>query len=79
MLNGKEIRKNEKRKEERKKKKNKIEIFVFIFLNCEEKSWDSGAIFYIRIAKGFHLQEILHLFTVFILELLPYLKYRTPF
>ena len=48
----------EKKKEERKKKeekKNKIEIFVFDFLDCEEKSWDCGAIFDIRIAKGFHL------------------------
>ena len=41
-------------KEERRKK-NKIEIFMFDFLNCEEKSQDSGGIFYIRIAKGFHL------------------------
>ena len=47
MLDGKE------RKKERKKKKNKIEIFPFNFLDCEEKSWDPGAIFYIRKAKGF--------------------------
>ena len=40
---------------ERKKKKNKIEIFAFNFLDCEEKSSDSGAIFDIRIAKSFHL------------------------
>ena len=40
---------------ERKKKKNKIEMFAFDFLNCEDKSWDSGAIFDITIAKGFHL------------------------
>ena len=64
-------------KEEGKKKKNKIEIFAFNFLNCEVKSYDPGAIFYIRIAKGFHLL-VLHLFTLFILELLPYLKYRIP-
>ena len=45
-----------KKKEERKKKKkSKIEIFAFDFLDCEEKSWDSGAIFYITIAKSFHL------------------------
>ena len=42
-------------KEERRKKKYTIVIFVFDFLDCEEKSWDSEAIFYIRIAKGFHL------------------------
>ena len=42
-------------KEERKKKKSKIEIFMFDFPDCEEKSWDSGAVFYIRIAKGFCL------------------------
>ena len=41
--------------EKRRKKKNKIEIVTFNFLNCEEESWDSGAIFDIRIAKGFHL------------------------
>ena len=50
MLDGKK-----EEEEERKKKKNKIEIFMFDFLNCEEKLWDSGALFYIRIAKGFHL------------------------
>ena len=44
-----------KKTERRKKKKNKIEILAFDFLDCEEKSWDSGAIFNIRIAKGFHL------------------------
>ena len=44
-----------KKKERRRKKKNKIKIFAFDFLDCDEKSWDSGAIFYLRIAKGFHL------------------------
>ena len=46
-----------KKKEERrkKKKKNKMEIFAFNFLDCEEKEGNSGAIFYIRIAKAFHL------------------------
>ena len=50
-------RKKEEEEEEvkRRKKKNKIEIFVFDFLGCEEKSWDSGAIFDIEIAKSFHL------------------------
>ena len=40
------------KKKERKKKKNEIEIFTF---NYEKKYWNSGAIFDIRIAKGFHL------------------------
>ena len=46
-------------KKDRKKgedeKKNKIDIFAFNFLKCEGKSWDSGAKFDIKIAKGFHL------------------------
>ena len=50
MLDEKE---EEKRK--KKRKKNKIEIFAFDFLYCEEKSWNSGAIFDIKITKGFHL------------------------
>ena len=50
MLDGKERRKKKERK-----KKNKTKIFAFDFLNYEEKSWNSGAIFDIRIAKGFHL------------------------
>ena len=41
-------------KERRKKKKKKIEMFAFDFLESEEKSWDSGAMFCLRIAKGFH-------------------------
>ena len=48
----------EKKKEERKKderKNNKIGISAFNFLDCEERLWDSRAIFYTRIAKGFHL------------------------
>ena len=47
-----------KKKKERRitrKKKNKSEIFAFDFLECEEKSWNSGDKFCIRIAKGFHL------------------------
>ena len=46
---------DEKEEEERKKKGNKIKIFAFDFLHCEEKSCDSGGIFDIRKAKGFHL------------------------
>ena len=49
MLDGK---KKEKRK---KKKEEQMENFSFDLLDCEEKSWNSGAIFYIKIAKGFHL------------------------
>ena len=41
--------------EEERRKKNKIENFAFDFLDHEEKSWDSGTIFDIRIAKSFHL------------------------
>ena len=48
-------KKERKKKERRKKKKNNIEIFAFGFLDYEEKSWDFGAIFCIRIAKGFLL------------------------
>ena len=44
---------NRRKKEERKK--NKIEIFTLYFLDCEKKSCDSEGVFYIRIAKGFHL------------------------
>ena len=50
-----EKKKERRRKKEEKKKKNKIEIFAFDFLDCEEKQWNSGAMLYIRIAKGFHL------------------------
>ena len=50
MLDGKE-----RTKKERRKKEEQIEIFTFDFLDCEEKSWDSGAMIYIRIGKGFHL------------------------
>ena len=50
MLDGKG-----RRKKEGRKKKNKIELLTFDFLKCEEKTWDSGPIFYIRTAKGFHL------------------------
>ena len=50
-----EKKEEEEEEEERKKKKNKIEIFAFDFLDCEEKSSDSGAIVAIRIANGFHL------------------------
>ena len=53
-MEKKEERKTERKKEKRKKK-NKIDIFSLDFLECEEKSWDSGAILYIRLTKGFHL------------------------
>ena len=46
--------KEERRRKKERKKENKIEICVFNFFDCE-KSWDSGAIFDIRIARGFHL------------------------
>ena len=36
-------------------KKNKIETFYIDFLNCEKDEWNSGSIFYISIAKRFHL------------------------
>ena len=49
MLDGKEKR---KKKKERGKKEQQNRNFAFDFLDCEEKS---GAIFYIRIAKDFHL------------------------
>ena len=63
MHERKEERRRNKKKEEEtrrnnkknKKKKNKIGIFSFDFLDCEEKQWNSGAIFHIRIAKGFRL------------------------
>ena len=44
MLDGKE-------EEEQEQNRN----FVFDFLDYVEKSWDSEAIFCIRIVKGFHL------------------------
>ena len=50
----------DEKEETRKKKKknnnnNETEIFTFDFLDCEEKSWDSEAVFDIRIAQDFHL------------------------
>ena len=53
MLDGK--KKERRKKEERNKMKNKIDIFAFDFLDCEQKSWDSWTIFYVIMAKGFHL------------------------
>ena len=41
MFDGKE----ERKKKKERKNKNKIEIFAFNFLDCEEKSWDSGLYF----------------------------------
>ena len=73
MLDGKE----ERRK--KKSKKYKIKILPFEFLDCEEKSWDSWAIFYIRLTKGFHLYAFCITSLFYFWELLPYLKYRMPF
>ena len=46
----------------KKKKESKIEeiieIFAFNFLNYDEKHWNSGNIFYIRVVNGFHLNEL---------------------
>ena len=70
-------RRKKVRKKERRKS-NKIEIFAFDFLNCEKDNGTLEGIFYIRIAEGFHVW-VLHHFAVFILGLVPYLKYRTPF
>ena len=39
-----------RKKKKESSKKNTIEIFTFDFLDCEEKSWDPGDIFDIRIA-----------------------------
>ena len=51
----KKKKEEEEEEERRSNKRNKIEIFEFVFLHCEEKSWVSGAIFDLRIAKGLHL------------------------
>ena len=70
MHEGKEEERKKERKKERtkerkkeskyerkkeRKKKNKIEISMFNFLDCEEMQWNSGAIYYIRMAKDFYL------------------------
>ena len=44
-----------KKKKKKEEEEEQIKIFAFSFLDCEEKSRDSGAIFDIRIPKGFHL------------------------
>ena len=69
----------ERRKKKERKKKSEIKVLTFDFLDCEEKSWDSGAIFYKENSLRFSSIRVLQLFTVFILELLPHLKYRTTF
>ena len=46
---------DEKENRKKKKKNNKIKTLAFDFLDCEDKSWDSWAMFNITIAKGFHL------------------------
>ena len=53
MNGGKEERKKKER--ERRKKERTNHIFTFKFLECEKDSLNSVTIFYIRIAKGFHL------------------------
>ena len=53
------VKKEERKKKERRRKKyNKIKIFAIDFLDCEENSWNLGAIFdiHVKIAKVFHLQ-----------------------
>ena len=42
-------------KERKKERKKKIEISTFDFPDCGEQSWDSAAIFCLRVAKGFNL------------------------
>ena len=42
-------------KKKKEKEENKFATFTFDFLDCVEKYWNSGAIFDIRMAKGFHL------------------------
>ena len=48
-------KKQERKKNNNNNNSNKIEIFAFDFLDCEENSWNSEAVFDIRIAKVFHL------------------------
>ena len=48
MYDGKEERR-------RRTRKNKIEIFSFDFFHCEEKQWNSAAIFYTK-AKIFKIR-----------------------
>ena len=49
------MKKEERREEEERKKSKSKYVFAFDFLHCDKKPWDFGTIFYIRIAKGFHL------------------------
>ena len=55
MMMKKKKKKERKKEKRRRKKENKMKFFAFDFVNCEEKYGNSGPIFYIRIAKGFHL------------------------
>ena len=43
------------REKKERKKKEQIEIFMFDFLNIEKDWWNSGSMFYIRIAKAIHV------------------------
>ena len=63
--------------EENEKKKNEQNRnFHVSFFRLSEGLWNSGSIFHIR---EFSSIRVLHILAVFILELPPYLKYRTPF
>ena len=55
-----------KKKEERRKKKNKIEIIVIDFVDCEEKQRNSGAFFYLAIAKAFICKSFVCLCCVYV-------------
>ena len=49
-MKKKEVEEERKKKKvEEERKKDEIEIFAFDFLDCEEKPWDSGAIFDITV------------------------------
>ena len=46
-----------KKKEKEQGKKNKFKIFMCNFVHSEQDEWNFVGIFYIRIAKGFHVHE----------------------
>ena len=41
---------------EEKEKKNNVEIFMLDFLNYEKCWWNSGGVFYSKVAKSFYLE-----------------------
>ena len=53
MLDGIERKKEEERKKKEEEEQNRI--FAYDFFDNEENLWNSGAIFDIRMAKGYHL------------------------